>query len=303
LFQRSDYTASIFVPSIELKRADYHPYTKLDIIMRMGFPAWTLWGMAISALGALLALILALLAQSPNMLKRIGLSGVRLDLRVRAFTGYALALLLLAIGFFLAGVPLGPRPDLSSVTVPTPAIAEGQPSDSMGSDADIEDSEISVPVPEVSPPTTPETGSFGGPPTVITTSPVNITDTTLESEAPDTESLEQAATAVSVQPTPTASPSPTASATSTETPTSTATQTPTSTPTAIVGKTAVISIGGGNTWLLRSPGGQNLELIGNGDTVILLPGHGNEAGILWQEISTVRGVTGWIQEELLEMQN
>ncbi len=284
-------------------RVNYHLITKLDIIIRMGFPAWTLWGMAISALGALLALILALLAQSPNILKRIGLSGARMDLRVRAFTGYALALLLLAIGFFLAGVPLGPQPDLSSITTPTTAIAGGQQPESVDADANIEESGNSVPVPTVSPPATPETGSFGGPPTVATSSPVNIADATAESDTPDTENLEQAATSDSPQPIPTESPSSTASATSTQTPTSTATQTPTSTPTAIVGKTAAISIGGGNRWLLRSPGGQNLVLVGNGDTVILLSGHANEAGILWQEISTVSGVIGWIQEEFLEIQD
>lgn len=72
----------------------------------MGFPTWTLWGMGLSALGALVAIALALLAQSPRMLTRLNLTGQRLDLRAKAFTGYGLALLLLAMGFFAAGVPL-----------------------------------------------------------------------------------------------------------------------------------------------------------------------------------------------------
>ena len=77
----------------------------------MGFPVWTLWGMGITAVGTTLMLILAYVAQSPRLLKRLGLSGYRLDLRARTFTGYALALLLLSSGFFLAGVPLGTLTD------------------------------------------------------------------------------------------------------------------------------------------------------------------------------------------------
>ena len=72
----------------------------------MGFPLWTLFGMGMTAFGALVMLIIAYIAQSPKLLRRLGLSGSRLDLRARTFTGYALALLLLAFGFFVAGVPL-----------------------------------------------------------------------------------------------------------------------------------------------------------------------------------------------------
>ena len=80
----------------------------------MGFPVWTLWGMSITAVGTTVMLILAYVAQSPRLINRLGLSSFRLDLRARTFTGFALALLLLSSGFFLAGVPLGPR---SSETV------------------------------------------------------------------------------------------------------------------------------------------------------------------------------------------
>jgi hypothetical protein len=62
--------------------------------------------MGLAGFGALIAIALALLAQSPRLLTRLNLNGSRLDLRAKAFTGYGLALLLLAIGFFLAGVPL-----------------------------------------------------------------------------------------------------------------------------------------------------------------------------------------------------
>lgn len=73
----------------------------------MGFPTWTLWGMGLAGFGALAAIALALLAQSPRLLARLNLVNQRLDRRIKAFTGYGLALLLLAMGFFLAGVPLG----------------------------------------------------------------------------------------------------------------------------------------------------------------------------------------------------
>jgi hypothetical protein len=73
----------------------------------MGFPTWTLWGMGLSAFGALIAIGLALLAQTPRLLSRFGLIRFRFDLRARSFTVYGFALLLLSVGFFLAGVPLG----------------------------------------------------------------------------------------------------------------------------------------------------------------------------------------------------
>ena len=63
--------------------------------------------MGLSSLGALLAVGLAFAAQSPKFLARTPLAGYRLDLRARAFTGYGFALMLLALGFFLAGVPIG----------------------------------------------------------------------------------------------------------------------------------------------------------------------------------------------------
>jgi hypothetical protein len=83
------------------------------------------------------------------------------------------------------------------------------------------------------------------------------------------------------------------------TPTPTETPVPTLTPTPITGQTAVIDIGGGNVWLHRSPGGQNLIILSSGDIVIVLNGRANQGGILWQEVMTVNGVVGWIQEEFL----
>lgn len=66
--------------------------------------------MGLSAAGALIAIGLALVAQTPRLLARFGLTKFRFDLRARSFTVYGFALLLLGIGFFLAGVPLGDTP-------------------------------------------------------------------------------------------------------------------------------------------------------------------------------------------------
>jgi hypothetical protein len=68
------------------------------------------------------------------------------------------------------------------------------------------------------------------------------------------------------------------------------------TPTPITGATAQIDSSGSNVWVYRSPGGQQLLLVADGDIVILLAGHANQGGVLWQEIQTVNGQVGWIEE-------
>ena len=123
----------------------------------MGFPTWTLWGMGLSVLGALITLGLSLLAQSPQALKRIGLGSSTLDQRARAFTTYAFALMILALGFFLAGVPIGAENQTavqSEPSAPAPTAEQEQAA------ADSSSPEIDTPTP----PLTPETGAFGGPP-------------------------------------------------------------------------------------------------------------------------------------------
>jgi len=154
---------------------------------------------------------------------------------------------------------------------------------------------------ETAPPLTPETGAFGGPPpelaspaagqpitpstTLTTTTPLPgataaVNPPTAAAEAPETAA-------------PTATPTPTLTPTPTETPV------PTLTPTPITGETAVIDVGGGNVWLLRSPGGQYLLILSTGETVIVRNGRANQGGILWREVMTVTGVVGWIQESYL----
>lgn len=268
----------------------------------MGFPEWTLLGMGLSAAGALLALILAYIGQSPQVLKRLGLSRTRLDRRVRAFTSYAIALLILAIGFFLAGVPLGPQPE-TNVSPNQPGEAETAISEQAEINLnDINGSSLVLETPILeTTPATPETGAFAGPPTgaessLEVTSEVTETLTSTVSASTSTPPLVISPATESAP----ATPSATNTSTPTYTPTPTNTPTPFLTPTPISGPTVVVDSGGNRIWLRRSPGGQNLVLVEDKEILLLLSGHSNQGGLLWQEVSTLEGVTGWILDELLE---
>lgn len=306
---------------------------KLAIIARMiGFPTWTLWGMGLAALGALFFMLLALLAQSPKLMRRLGLDVYRLDLRVRAFTGYAFACLLLVGGFFIAGVPLGggngePVAQMETVTPESEAPEEGN-----GQNGGLPGVDAGEPVTDTLPggeeltatAERPASGAMGGVPTratgtaeatlegatpgagegVVVTP--DIPTPTIEGSEPLTGTVAATGTAT---PTATGTPTPVSTNTPTPTPTNTPTATPTSTPTMtptptltptpIVGETAVLDTDGANVWLLRSPGGQQLQLVSHGDTVILGNRHANQAGVLWREVQTLEGVVGWLQAAYL----
>jgi hypothetical protein len=272
----------------------------------MGFPLWTLWGMGLTSLSALFFIGLAYLAQSPRWLLRLGLAGSRLDLRVRPFTGYAFALLILAFGFFLAGVPL------DRGAVETDMVAQSAPTETADPQqfAPLSNEMLATPSLTPSPSPTSElvaeegaSGSSGG------------------FVAPDQEEADEADEAVLPPPTdsdateggtttPTPTPLPTTTATATMTPsptptttaspTPTQTPTPTVTPTPIIGETAVLNTSGSTIWLRRTPGGANLVLISDGETLILRSGRANRGGLLWREVSTVNGVTGWVQQSFIE---
>ncbi len=270
----------------------------------MGFPIWTLWGMGIASLAALFFVSLAYLAQSPRWLLRLGLAGARLDLRVRTFTGYGLAMMILAFGFFLAGVPLDTTP-------PEVEVAANQPIPTATADPlqfePVSDEMLETPSPTPSPTTEligeGESGSFGG----FVAPDAESAEDDDEAEADDalpTPTLDPDADT----PTPTSTPLPTTTATATVTPSPTATSsptptqtpTPTMTPTPIMGETAVLNTAGSTIWLRRTPGGANLVLISDGDTLILQPGRANRAGVLWREVSTVDGIVGWVQQQFLQ---
>jgi hypothetical protein len=266
-----------------------------------GFPTWTLWGMGLAAFGALITITLAFLAQSPRLLARFKLTGWRLDLRAKSYTGYGLALLLLAMGFFLAGVPLGPRAaatgDLTPGATEVDTLAEsGAVGTSAAEDAPPAGGQtgamVGLPTSEGLPSPT-AGGASGAMAGLITPQP------TLEASEPisGTATTEPAA--------PTAAPAePTATRTSTPTRVPTATMTPppspTPTPTPILGPTARINDGTSTLPVRRLPGGPVLVVLVRGDTVIPLPGHAFYDGDLWREIQTVDGIVGWAPDEFLD---
>jgi len=267
----------------------------------MGFPEWTLWGMGLSAVAALLFSGLAVLAQSPRLLARLGVFGVRLDEQVRMFSGLTFAAVLLGFGFFMAGVPLEPVGTAVSessgpnvIQTATAAAMTAMPI-ANGSTAVSTPTATATPTPPFGAPTlgapTPGSGAFAGPPPSANT------------VTPSVEANGEAT--IPVPPTLTNTPRPNSSPTATSTPTPlptdtpTPTPTPTITPTPIEGETAVISTQGSTLWVRRSPGGQQLALVRDGDVVILQDGRANRSGLVWREIRTVDGTLGWVQEEFL----
>ncbi len=272
--------------------------------------------MGITAVLALLMTILAYVAQSPRVLMRLGLIGQRLDLRVKLFTGYALASLILLLGFFLAGVPLDNGTAVAEATPisetavvqPTSAVSE---SGAMGALPPTTEPTNFVVVREDEPvdastTQTPASGAFGGPPgsaDEVATAEEVTPSATPEQAGPsatpaDTGELATAVPATTPTDDSTATPSP--SPTATATPPPTATPTPTITPTPIEGITGTISTNGSTLWVRRSPGGQQLVIVQHDEVVIVENGRANQGGILWREIRTVSGIVGWVQAEFLE---
>ena len=253
-----------------------------------GFPMWTLWGMGLSALGALLATILAYIAQSPQFVARPRFKRLQLNLRARTFTGYALALMVLAGGFFLAGVPIGPltTPDDTAVAMMTPF---------SDFDTPIVIEEATA-VPTSSTTTrTGQSGAFAGPPPTVEGDEAVTAVPSANNPEPEIPTATTAAPSVGA----TVTATPRIVPTGTPTPLPTDTPTPTVTPTPIEGETATLNIGTSTLWLRRTPGGQTLVLVRGDETIILLPGHANQAGILWQQIMTVDGTVGWVQDEFV----
>lgn len=249
--------------------------------------------MGLTAAGTVILLTLAYVAQSPRLLKRLGLSGARLDLRARAFTGYALALILLAAGFFLAGVPLGTENAAPEESQSSVAVEETVTVDELAGPVSTTVPTLGAAVPTADD-GTPDSGAFGGPPPAALTATAAVA---AASDVPD----EEGTVVATETPLPSTTPTPTQTITPSVTPsaTPTTTPTPTNTPTPIFEETATINTGSSTLWLKRTPGGQDFILVRGGDTVILLPGHANVAGVLWREVSTTSGSVGWVLESFL----
>ena len=285
----------------------------------MGFPEWTLVGMGVTGLGALIFILIAYLALSPGAVHRLGLTGARLDLRVKSFIGYALACLLLMAGFFLAGVPLEPVEETAvSTAIPneldtipesqatvivfaTPTLAdtvEAESTDAEGEDEPEETRPASSGAMGELPPSDeeevePESGAF---------TPLEDEEEAEETPEGTATPLPEAGPSSTPIPSPSATPV-TSTPTMTPSPSPTVTPTPTLTPTPIDGETAVVELNGGVIWLQRAPGGQNLIVLEDQAIVIVRNGRANRDGILWREVTSVDGVTGWLQETYLNYEN
>lgn len=266
-----------------------------------GFPTWTLWGMGLSAFGALIAITLAFLAQSPRLLTRLNLAGQRLDLRAKSFTGYGLALLLLAMGFFLAGVPLE-RGEVAGAEiaptdlagVPDETVAAGTPSSEEPIDAEPGSGQSGA---MVGLPTQTPGGASGAMAGLITVQPTldpgDVISGTAEIEIPLPPGATTPEAAVETA-------EPVASATRVPTATLMPTPSPTPTPTPILVPTARINDETSTLPVRRLPGGAVLLVLIRGDTVIPLSGNAFYDGEVWQEIQTVTGVIGWVQDRFLD---
>lgn len=278
--------------------------------------------MGIAALVAVVALFLAFLGQSPRLMRRLGLDVYRFDLRVREFTGYALAALLLVVGFFVAGVPLGDNVTAQPAQ-PSSTATEAVAANTLDVPGTLTRSAITDTLPVATASVTPRavgetpvSGAFGAGrhPTstltvtlsvdaaaVVTPSIPTLTPTGNPEDATEVTATGTPTRVLSPTPTMTRTPTPTLtpSATPTMTPTPTATPTPSLTPTPIDAPTAVIDPSRSNVWVYRSPGGQELVLVPGGSTVILLPRRASQGGVLWHEVMTVQGLTGWVDDSYL----
>ncbi len=294
-----------------------------------GFPSWTLLGMGISAGLAVLFTALAFLAQSPSLLVRFRLAGADFSENSRRLTGLGLACTLLGMGFFMAGVPIGEQEIAQQVDQTTAAvqadsaidassaaqvesetgIAEIQDesgsevaSASGGFSAPAQESESDIEVEPEAESGTPDAGSSGG----AFSAPAQVEDSDESESASESgdepaedESEAAEPTEVAVEPTsvPTNTPAPTA----TPSPIPTATPTPTITPTAVNVDTISVTFDGSVTWVYRVPGNSRLELVNNGDAVLLESGRAMVQGVTWQEVRLLDGRLGWIQLSLLDL--
>lgn len=267
--------------------------------------------MGLSAFGALIAVGLALLAQSPRLLTRLNLTGQRLDLRARSFTGYGFALLLLAMGFFLAGVPLNEADRAAnglSAGEPTTIAGMNEPAVAGTIDAgETITATVQTGTGAMVGLGTPSPGNSTGAMTGLATpepAAGETLTTTEEINLPPGAELEVTPEEGTVLPTVTPSITPTTTPTVTPFPTATPTLTPspTLTPTPIFEPTARVNDSTSTLPVRHLPGGQVLVVLLRGDTVILHDGRAFHTGQTWQQISTVDGVMGWVPDRFLDFE-
>lgn len=244
--------------------------------------------MGVSAGVALLVLGYSLYFQASSR-RLIHLDTLRYETNVRMTTTYAMAALLIAVGFFLAGVPVGTEQLQQTGNKATPITTQ-------------------VAVLATAVPTVTNTVR----PKLPTAQPEGVITPTESAETPVTTPLPtEAATAEPTSvvpptqtPTQTSTPFPTPTMTATSLPTTTPSPTPTPLPTLkptpIEESVATVNTGGSTLWIRRTPGGTNILLLQNGDTVILKAGNASHEGRVWKEVTSVDGVTGWVPREYLK---
>ncbi len=298
-----------------------------------GFPTWTLFGMGISAGLAVLFSALAFLAQSPSLLARFRLAGSDFSQNSRRLTGLGLACTLLGAGFFMAGVPIGQPDVVQQIDQTTAAVQAETGAGAVSAASEVESAESAIAQIESDAETTSQTeaasGGFGAP--AQAADDESATDASGQEATPaaasggafsapaqsDEETGEEAeeaadgetASAEEADPTaeptqaivePTASPTNTPAPTATPSPIPTATPTPTITPTAVNVDTISVVFDGSVTWVYRVPGNSRLELVNNGDAILLESGRAMVQGVTWQEVRLLDGRLGWIQLSLLD---
>ena len=257
--------------------------------------------MGLSAFAALLAITLAFVALSPRMLARLNMAGRRLDVRARTFTGYGLALLLLAMGFFVAGVPLGepatPLAEATPAATDDGAIAAATPITTTLATGGQSGAMVGLP--------TSSAEDATGLPTVDLSAVAPITGTVELALPPGAATGEPGAAEATAAPA-AATASPTVEATATLPPTATPTHTPapTPTPTPILVPTARIGDDTSTLPVRRQPGLDEpvLAVLVRGEIVLPLSGHAFHTGEVWREISTVTGIIGWVPERFLSFE-
>ena len=257
--------------------------------------------MGLSAFAALLVITLAFVALSPRMLARLNMANRRLDVRARTFTGYGLALLLLAMGFFVAGVPLGqeaaPLAQATPAATDDGAIAATTPITATLASGSQSGAMVGLP--------TSSADDATGLPTVDLSAVAPISGTVDLALPPGAATVEPGATAATAAPEATAEAA-TAEPTATLPPTATPTHTPapTPTPTPILVPTARVGDDTSALPVRRAPGLDEpvLAVLVRGEIVLPLSGHAFHSGEVWQEISTVAGIIGWVPERFLSFE-
>ncbi|MEM7798358.1 MAG: hypothetical protein AAF633_04130 [Chloroflexota bacterium] len=304
-----------------------------------GFPVWTLAGMGLAGFIALIIILAAYLAQSPGFLHRFRLVDTRFSRAGRRLTGIGVAFLLLEFGFFLAGVPVVGEPTPEAVAVATQLVVVTATADpnalSEAEEAAVFPTFTPTGLPQTGAFALPDgdddepeeasvesDGEAGVGAENENDAPV-ISSATSEAEAEaedeqddSTQTPAPSAAGLSDEesdeatetPTQTSTPRPTNTPTATRTPTNTptASPTPTSTPTQTLTPTPVadvnrveVNIPGSLIWIYRIPGNQRLEMVFNGDELILESGRAIQGGVEWQEIRTLSGIKGWIEVDAI----